>query len=265
MRVIVRARKRNFAVDEEPQARLAGLLRELRQVPYYCSVERRRELEAGSLEALAPVELSEFLEQRARFSAAGVHVPVQIFEYPLSPAPRTAVLHRGFRSSLPVRVFPDGWSDAVSAFAPEAIAAPAVELSRLARAVRSGQVTLPALRHAAIAFVDLGEELPQETERDLWWEVFEIPVFEYLLGPGGEVLAIECEARDGLHWLAERAVFEVDRGELLVTPLSASVARLRSGWAGEIETALCPCGRPGARLTGLRQLARRRFAATLAS
>ena len=56
-----------------------------------------------------------------------------VFRYPMDPAPRTAVLaacfrQPRFRPNDPVRVFPQGWSEEVAAFAPAAIAAPREQL-----------------------------------------------------------------------------------------------------------------------------------------
>ena len=52
------------------------------------------------------------------------------FRYPIPPAPRTAVLAPGFRSSGDVRVFAGGWSSQVEEFAPAAIAARLPQLPR---------------------------------------------------------------------------------------------------------------------------------------
>ncbi|MEO7143985.1 MAG: hypothetical protein ABI165_10865 [Bryobacteraceae bacterium] len=234
---------------------LGGLFRRLGEVPYYGSPERRRQLGAGSLDAMAPVTLDEYLGQRGQFAGPMSRATQHTFEYPVDPVPRIAVLHRGFRSSGGVRAFPDGWSDEVSAFAPEAIAATAAELSRLAIASRSGRVALPSLRSASVALIELGEPWPDETESDLWWDTFGVPVFNYLLGPSGELLAMECEARDGLHVVDGRVIVEEQDGELLITPLAASIARLRTGWSCRVEEPLCGCGRRGVKLAQLAGMA----------
>jgi len=245
---------RGFATSGEPRIQHKDFLQRLRRVPYYGSAERRRELQAGSLEALSPVSLTEYLDSRALFSTRDRRVSPAAFEYPVSPAPRTAVLHGGFRSTGAVRVFPEGWSDAVRRFLPEAIAGPVSDLNRLALAVLENPDLLPELRHAAVALIALGEPLPDDSDRDLWWRAFGVPAFEYIVGPNGGALAMECEAREGLHIASGRAVFEIENGELLVTPLASSVARLRTGWTCEMAAGVCPCGRDGARLLDLRPL-----------
>lgn len=62
-----------------------------------------------------------------------------------------------------------------------------------------------------------------ESERNLLWRRFQVPVFVVLADPKGRVVAYECEAQNGLH----------------VSDATAA------------ETAVCDCGRPGL-MTGLR-------------
>lgn len=229
------------------------LLRRLQAVPYYSSPERVRQLAAGCLDAMVPVELTEFIENQALFESSRRHTPAT-FEYPSSPVPRTAVLRDGFRSGGAVQVFAQGWSEAARRFEPETIAASVAELNRLARAALSGSLTLPRLHHAAVALIAIGDNLPTDSERDLWWEAFEVPVFESVVGPSGVALATDCEAREGLHVHADRVIFELDDEELLVTPLVASVARLRTGWTCRLDAGACACGRSGTRLVDLKPM-----------
>jgi hypothetical protein len=126
-----------------------------------------------------------------------------VFRYPMDPAPRTAVLAACFRQPMlqpmlrpnyPVRVFPQGWSEEVSAFAPAAIAAPREQLLGLAASDRP-----PAFTHAVIALENLGDPILSPMERERLWRAFGVPVFEQIIGPDGELLAAECEAHEGLH------------------------------------------------------------------
>ncbi len=122
-----------------------------------------------------------------------------VFRYPMDPAPRTAVLAACFRQprlrpSYPVRVFPQGWSEEVSAFAPAAVAAPREQLLGLAAAERP-----PVFTHAVIALESSGDPMLSAAERERLWRAFRVPVFEQIIGPCGELLAAECEAHDGLH------------------------------------------------------------------
>jgi hypothetical protein len=168
--------------------------------------------------------------------------PKSVFRYPMDPAPRTAVLAACFRQprlrpGYPVRVFPQGWSEEVSAFAPAAIAAPREQLLRLAAGDRP-----PALTHAAIALESPGDPLLSVAERERLWRAFRVPVFEQIIGPDGELLAAECEAHDGLH---------------IETP--------GRSWDGyRLEVAACGCGRKTPRLTPVQPAERVRSAAAYA-
>lgn len=53
--------------------------------------------------------------------------------------------------------------------------------------------------------------LLSEDEREQLWRLYEVPVFEQVVGAGGQLLAAECEAHDGLHLYASLAIpgFEV--------------------------------------------------------
>jgi phenylacetate-CoA ligase len=112
--------------------------------------------------------------------------------------------------------------------------------------------------HRAL-FIRIGvdEGLLSPIERDGLWQRHGVPMFEHLVGMDGELLAWECEAHRGLHVVGENAVFEVVHGELLLTSLTdleQPTLQMRTGWSAQIETGPCDCGRPGARLAGLREL-----------
>jgi hypothetical protein len=122
-----------------------------------------------------------------------------VFRYPMDPVPRTAVLaacfrQPRFRPNYPVRIFPDGWSEEVSVFAPAAIAARREQLWVLASAGEP-----PILTHAVIALESRGDPLLSTEDRAWLWRAFRVPVFEQVIEPDGELLAAECEAHDGLH------------------------------------------------------------------
>ena len=64
-------------------------------------------------------------------------------------------------------------------------------------------------------------------DRDLLWEMFQVPVYALLVDRRGAVVAYECEAEAGYHLLD----------------------RYRDGVIlGQVESKLCECGRPGPRL-----------------
>jgi hypothetical protein len=165
-----------------------------------------------------------------------------VFRYPMDPAPRTAVLaacfrQPKFRPNNPIRVFPGGWSEEASAFAPAAIAAPRQQLLGLAAAPHP-----PTLTHAVIALESRGNPPLSTVERVWLWRVFRVPVFEQIVGPDGELLAAECEAHDGLH--------------IEIPGLS---------WDGyRVEMSPCGCGRKTPRLTPAMSAERVRSAAAYA-
>ena len=114
------------------------------------------------------------------------------FIHPMDPTPRTAILTPGFRQTKLVRVFPAGWTEEAARFHPSSIAGPTEQLRRLAK--RGFQ-----LGHAVVAFTYDGQAGLSDDDRDLFWDSFGVPVFEQRLGPGNELLAMECEAHAGLH------------------------------------------------------------------
>ena len=103
---------------------------------------------------------------------------------------------------------------------------PAV-LRALAEAAVSGRMKLPAVEAAVVAFTGIGHGGLTELERDLFWRVFQVPVFEQLLAPDGRVMAMECDAHDGLHLLDEDAPLEGYRALLDHTPCGCGNAQPR--------------------------------------
>jgi hypothetical protein len=152
------------------------------------------------------------------------------FVYPVSPAPRTAVLVDWFRPALlassTIRIFPQGWQAEAAQFEPAAIAATIDQLHKL-----SG-VAIPSLTHAVIVLERPGSPRLTEADRTLFWRVFHVPLFEQIIGPSGQLLAGECEAHEGLHIEAPGLQLAQDM----------------------IETKPCPCGRATPRF-GVRSVA----------
>jgi len=146
------------------------------------------------------------------------------FVYPISPAPRTAVLVPWFRGARltagPVRAFQKGWNPEAAAFAPAAVAGTFEQIRALA------QTQIPSLTHALIVLARPGVRRLTENDREHLWQNFRLPVFEQIIGPSGQLLAAECEAHDGLH--VESADFPLDRET--------------------IDTSPCPCGRTTPRI-----------------
>jgi len=114
------------------------------------------------------------------------------FRAPL--AARTAILVRGFAQTRRIRVFPEGWSERTSRFAPEILAARIAQLRELAC-----HIDRPPISHALVV-LRYQSDLPlTQDDRDRLWRAFGVPIFEQYLDERNEVLAAECDAHCGLH------------------------------------------------------------------
>jgi hypothetical protein len=185
--------------------------------------------------------------------------------YPLDLPPRVAVLFPGFRETHSIRLFPDNWSRKLNRYRPNAIAGPAGVLRALVLAVRDGRIRMQPLTHAVIVFTGIEHGILRQADRDLFWQVFQVPMFEQLRGLGGELLAMECEAHHGLHICAADSLMEVEEtqfgAELVYTSLVSleyPLVRLATGLAADVQATPCGCGDESVRLTSLRRLPRRK-------
>ena len=115
-----------------------------------------------------------------------------VFQAPLDV--RTAILLDGFATTRRVRVFPEGWSERSSRFAPEMLAAGIPQLRELA-----GRLDRPPISHALVAFRYQGDSPLKHEDRERLWRAFGVPVFEQYLDNRNELLATECIAHAGLH------------------------------------------------------------------
>jgi hypothetical protein len=168
------------------------------------------------------------------------------FVFPISPAPRTAVLVPWFRQgtfsrairSNPIRIFEHGWCSEAAAFQPAAIAATYAQLE----ALMTGAVSPPIqpfigksgnswLTHAVIVLLKPRDALLAEEQRERLWRAFRVPVFQQIIGNSGELLAAECEVHDGLHIVSPR--FKTQREAVSREP--------------------CPCGRQTPRVGVVQQ------------
>jgi hypothetical protein len=108
------------------------------------------------------------------------------------------------------------------------VAAEAPLLCELAELIDSGRLSVPLPEAAVVVFTGAGRAELTDLERDLFWRVFQVPVFEQLLAADGHILAMECDAHDGLH---------------LLDP-AAAPAQICALW----DTTPCGCGNPHPRL-----------------
>jgi hypothetical protein len=153
--------------------------------------------------------------RRIRRAKAPVVIAAQQFLYPLMPCPPIAVISRHFPASDGIRL-----EDA------RTIAAPMTIIRDI-----DPQTWSPA--YPLIVLSDLHEGLIMEADREYIWQSFGVPVFEYLIGGDGRIVARECEAHDGLH-------LEPD-----------SAFPLKEDWPGKVTSEACPCGQSGDRLLSL--------------
>ena len=192
--------------------------------------------------------------------------------WPLPPAASTAILMEGYRRRRGVRSFARAGYQAIARYSPDAIAGPVSEIRRLAEAIQNHEVQLPPLRHSLIAFAILRHAFLSEETRDLFWRVFQVPVFGQILSLEGEVLAWECEAHEGYHVDAGNAIFETVRDGrepgLTVTSLvdlRCPVLRMDTALTGRMEHSTCGCGLAGPRLLDVRRRSLAKVAAMAAS
>src|SRR4029077_3325755 len=131
-------------------------------------------------------------------------------------------------------------------FGASALAAPVSVLRTLATAIEAGREEIPGLRHFVVGFTGGEQSELAEKDRERFWRVFQVPVFEQRLGFDGRVIAYECEAHDGLHIVPERAAIEeTAHSELLLTSLTdlrRPTLRVGTRLGGSIQHDCCDCG-----------------------
>lgn len=213
-----------------------------------------------TLERLPAIELDDFRGAPAAFeSPVGLNPPPQTFRSPLEHTPKTAILMAGFQQTSDVKMIGGNWSKGLNRFGASALAAPLTVLRELATAVETGEQEIHGLKHFVIPFTGGEQGELREEDRELFWRVFLVPLFEQRLGFDGRVIAYECEAHSGMHILPERAAFEeTANSELLLTSLTDlrhPTLRVGTRTFGRIQHECCDCGNATPRLVGVRQLA----------
>lgn len=214
--------------------------------------------EAKSLDELPQVELLDYLRHPERFEvpAAPAH-PRQELEYPVGKAPRTAVLGQEIRGSWRVRSFSTYRSEKLAQFAPQSLAAPGDTIRALAQSIEEGEIAWRPLSQSLVVFTDVVRGSLSEEDRDYFWRIFQVPIFEQFRGFAGELLAQECEAHDGMHVNLANAIFAVGPdGELEVSFLRNSRAplfRLATNLSARLVESRCACGQITPRLLDIRR------------
>lgn len=265
MRCIIRWLKSARAAQPDHQQRFDNLLSVARRSVYY----RRRRVEIPDetsaepegmlriLKKIPPVDLSSFLRNPADFyNWTQAEPELQTLECHLPSTGRTALLATGFRETELVKCFSHQPFDEIAEYQPESLAGALSRLCRLAELVLERRIALPSVRHAVIAFTGLRHGCLRNAHRELLWRAFQVPVYEQFRGFGQELLAWECEAREGLHVDSNNALFEIDsQGRLLVTCPACPeyvVLRLVTDMSARLHSSPCGCGESGLRIAGLR-------------
>jgi hypothetical protein len=196
----------------------------------------------------------------------------QMLFQPLPAASRTAVLMDGFRRGGGVKIFPGIQRKKLARFKPDTLAGPVSVLRKLAEGAEDRGAWVPRLSHSVLAFNIPLQGFLSDEARELFWRVFQVPVFGQFLGLDGELLAWECEAHNGLHIQTENAIFETQdhegEPELLVTSLvnlRYPTLRFATGLTATIQLSTCGCGQTVPRLMQLRRIGLKKQAALVSA
>ena len=120
-------------------------------------------------------------------------------QYPLFPAPRTAVLGAALRPETGVHCLPAWTTEQLERLRPMALAGSWDELTTVARLLHAGQLSLPDLLYPLVVFTSAGEGSLSPERHMRLWESFRLPVFEQIRTADWRLLATECESREGFH------------------------------------------------------------------
>ncbi|MCX6588338.1 MAG: hypothetical protein NTX13_17370 [Acidobacteria bacterium] len=214
--------------------------------------------QATALTDLPRVQLLDFLRHPERFEVASARPDrPQELAYPLGRPPRTAVLSQEIRGSWRVRNFTSYRSETLRQFAPQALAAPGDTIRALAQSIEEGEIIWQPLSHALIVFTDLIRGSLSKEDRDYFWRVFQVPIFEQFRGFAGELLARECEAHNGMHIHVTNAIFSVGPDGQLETSFlgnpRAPLFRLATNLSARLAPGRCACGQTTPRLLDIRR------------
>ena len=198
----------------------------------------------SQLRALPPMPLDWFLKNADQFRSGYSRTPASQRCTSFWETPANIVLVRPWFPTSDARTV-DGSAPvaqtvkAINRLKPDVLVAPPGMMLKLVRS------PLETPRRALIAIHTPGAPLLRESERDLLWQRFKVPLYQQLRGFQGELLAAECDAQVGFHANEAIAHWELRRQELVYTSLMNlrhPVLRLGAGWYGDLETSRCGCG-----------------------
>jgi phenylacetate-coenzyme A ligase PaaK-like adenylate-forming protein len=143
----------------------------------------------------------------------------------------------------------------LEAFQPQVLIGTAAELSEVAGYSATGACELSSVDYALIVLTCPGMEPLSDVDRVVLWQAFAVPVYEVLATRDVPFLAAECEAHDGWHIQAGFRA-SLTNGEAVLQ--RGSRMPVSTGFAAEIESNKCACGRETARLMNPRRILRSR-------
>lgn len=159
--------------------------------------------------------------------------------YPLPGNPRVSVLSIRVRSGGGIRCFPQWTCHQLMRSAPEALAAPLADLLEVARLRDEGFLVDLNLELPLVVFSTLKSGPMSPEERTRLWNAFGLPFYEQLRDAQGRLLAYECDARSGFHWVGEESIQGLPRPQCCACGLPPAVKRpalARTGSAARAMT-----------------------------
>src|SRR5690348_4847228 len=136
-----------------------------------------------TLQRLPAVELERFRSSPAAFeSPGGLRPALQAFRSPLEHTPKTVILTTGFEQTSTVKVIAQNFTQSLKHMAATALAGPVAVLRELADGIENGAQDAPPLRHFVVPFTGTREGELNDQDRERFWRVFQVPVFEQRVG-----------------------------------------------------------------------------------
>lgn len=148
--------------------------------------------------------------------------------FPAEPSRRIAALEQKWSRYEGVKVFGQQHWRNLKAFEPDILVASLSVLKRLAEE----PADVPEVSCALFVITQLGAPPLTEEDRDLFWNAFDVPVWELLVEENGQILGHECELHEGWH-------------------LNGTLGAMNELYEGCLDGSPCPCGRPSPRFIAL--------------
>lgn len=158
--------------------------------------------------------------------------------YPLPGSPRVAVLNLLVRDEAGVRCFAPWSAYQVQRTNPEALAAALPDLMEVARLRDEGLLSLPDLSMPLIVFSTLKSGILSQEDRERLWDAFGLPFYEQVRDEQGRLLAYECDAREGFHWVGQEVVAHLPSPELCACGRAAAPKTPASEQTGSASRAM---------------------------